>query len=332
MAEENRDDMDRRGFLKASAAASAGAAFGLGSAEAEAQNTEKVTARSTIHPSEKGMPWGKIGDMTVSRLISGGNLISGWSHSRDLKYVSQLMRHYNTDEKVMDTLEKLEQRGVNTILCDPNEKTCRIFDKFWKQRGGSMQWISDTRPQEGDLATNIKRAIDRGASAVYVNGGWADRWKLDGKAHLLGESVAIGKDMGVPMGIGGHSLDTIIAAETGGYDADFYVKTLHHHDYWSCRPEQHNNPVARNPTDNYWARTPEQTIEFMNGVDKPWIAFKTLAAGAIHPKSGFRYAFEGGADFVCVGMFDWQVEQDVNLVKKFVSEVKSAGRERPWQA
>jgi hypothetical protein len=38
-----------------------------------------------------------------------------------------------------------------------------------------------------------------------------------------------------------------------------------------------------------------------------------LGAGAIHPNAGFRYAFQNGADFVCVGMFDFQVVEDVQI-------------------
>jgi len=30
----------------------------------------------------------------------------------------------------------------------------------------------------------------------------------------------------------------------------------------------------------------------MKGVNKPWFAFKVLAAGAIEPKEGFRYALK----------------------------------------
>jgi hypothetical protein len=37
-----------------------------------------------------------------------------------------------------------------------------------------------------------------------------------------------------------------------------------------------------------------------------------LAAGAIKPKDGFRYAFENGADLFCVGMYDFQMVANVN--------------------
>jgi hypothetical protein len=66
----------------------------------------------------------------------------------------------------------------------------------------------------------------------------------------------------------------------------------------------------------------------MNTLKQPWLGFKVLAAGAIHPKDGFRYAFESGADFLCVGMYDFQIVDDVNLCMDILqSEIK---RTRPW--
>ncbi len=66
----------------------------------------------------------------------------------------------------------------------------------------------------------------------------------------------------------------------------------------------------------------------MQGVKVPWIAFKILAAGAIPPEDGFQFAFDSGADFVCVGMFDFQVQQDAELTRSCVA--KTAGRKRRW--
>jgi NAD(P)H-dependent flavin oxidoreductase YrpB (nitropropane dioxygenase family) len=65
-------------------------------------------------------------------------------------------------------------------------------------------------------------------------------------------------------------------------------------------------------------------------VKKPWIAFKVLAAGAFHPRDGFRFAFENGADFINVGMFDFQVVEDVNTAIDVLSSLKN--RTRPWHA
>jgi hypothetical protein len=66
----------------------------------------------------------------------------------------------------------------------------------------------------------------------------------------------------------------------------------------------------------------------MNKKEIPWIAFKVLAGGAIHPEAGFKYAFENGADFVCVGMFDYQVVDDVNIAIDTLADLK--GRQREW--
>jgi hypothetical protein len=315
--------LNRREFISHSILATVGAT--VPTSAAGPQGGGKASSPA---PGAATMPCGKIGKLSVSRLISGGNLIGGWAHSRDLHYVPELMRNYNTDEKVMDTLALLESHGVNTIICDPSEKTFRIFGKYWKERGGKIQWIAEGHPRNDDLKTNIQKSIDFGASAVYVQGVISDQWLREDHLDFLGDCVTQIKSQGLPGGIGAHELEVIVQSEKHNYDADFYVKTLHHSDYWSRQRSESEPDVVNNKADNFWEHDPEKTIAFMKGVQKPWIAFKTLAAGAIRPESGFPYAFKNGADHICVGMFDFQVERNVALALNVLR--KTTNRERAW--
>lgn len=321
--------LNRRHFITHSALASAG--LSVAASQVQAADAPASGANRVVSSSKGKMPTGKIGNLTLSRLMSGGNLISGWAHSRDLQYVANLMRHYNTEEKVMDTLQLLEEHGVNAIIADPRKKPMDIFGRYWKERGGKMHWIAEGHPGDDDWKTNIKQSIDFGASAVYVQGVIGDKWLKAGRIELLGQCVEFIKSQGVPGGIGAHKLEVIVQSEKRKFGADFYVKTLHHHKYWSApRSTDPKADVIDSTTDNYWDLEPEKTIAFMQEVEKPWIAFKTLAAGAIRPESGFRYAFENGADFICVGMFDFQVEENAKLARTIIESTQN--RERAWYA
>ena len=57
-------------------------------------NDPKIIAR------QNKMPVGKIGNLSVGRLISGSNLISMNMHARDLDYVRALAANYNTEERI----------------------------------------------------------------------------------------------------------------------------------------------------------------------------------------------------------------------------------------
>ncbi len=74
---------------------------------------------------------------------------------------------------------------------------------------------------------------------------------------------------------------------------------------------------------------PEKTIEFMKTCAKPWIAYKVLATGATQPIEGFKYAFENGADFACVGLCDFQVRENAVIAN---TALRGMDRPRPWRA
>jgi len=277
------------------------------------------------------VPTGKIGDLTISRLIIGGNQFSGWSHSRDLKYLRELFKAYATEERIMDTLQLAEENGVNAIITSSSD----YLNRYWKERGGRIQWIAQVHPKSDDVTSDIQGAIDRGAVGAYVQGGVGDSFVSHGRVDLLGKAVEFIKGRGLVAGIGGHSLEVPKAVERAGIQPDFYMKTLHLGNYWSATPKEQRvefNVDSGGPQDhdNIWSIAPEKTIEFMRTVRRPWIAFKVLAAGAIHPRDGFKYAFENGADFACVGMFDFQIRENAIIARDTVAAAQN--RPRPWQA
>ena len=320
--------LNRRGFLKRSLIASTGAALGLSLEEkALLAETEQKT-QSQQNSSIKDMPMGKIGKLKISRLVCGGNLISGFAHSRDLIYVSSLLKNYFTDEKVMETFQICEENGINTAILRLDDQCIRILKKYWKERGGKLQWIAQVKPKENDLTTETQRAVDNGALGVYIQGGVADDFAKEGHVDLLAHALEFIKANEVIAGLGAHSLETLKECKKVGMEPDFYMKTLHKGNYWSANPDGAKTPFDLPPHDNMWSLNPEKTIEFMKQEEKPWIAFKVLAAGAIYPQEGFKYAFENGADFICVGMFDFQVAKDAVTAKDILKNLK---RERPWR-
>jgi len=332
--------LNRRKLLKQTVAASMGTALAL-SLEEKMLLAQMQKNQAAPKDEDRGsLPCGKIGNVKISRLILGGNLIGGAAHSRDMIYVSQLIRNYFTEEKIMETWQAAEESGINTMSAWSSKQMLRVFNRYRKERGGKIQWLGHTNYSK----EKIKIAIDHGAVGVYVCGDPTDRCVKSGRLDLLADAIALIKKNGLFAGIACHAIRVLRAVEAAGIDVDFYMKTIHAGNYWSAAPENHREFDVRvwdpkwNPKeetsgyyhDNIWCINPEGTIEFMSTIKKPWMAFKVLAAGAIHPRDGFKYAFENGADFIHVGMFDFQIREDAILTKRTLSE--ELNRRRPWRA
>lgn len=280
---------------------------------------------------------GKIGEVNISRLICGGNLIIGSAHDRDLIYIRSLMRHYFTDLKIIETWQLCEEAGINTMIGPVNspyaegeDPTIRVYKRYRDEWGGKLQWIAQTYPKTFDLTGSIQTAIDNGAVGAFIHGGIGDNWVRHGRFDMLAKAIEFIKKNDLIAGCACHEIKVPMALEKEGVGLDFYMKTLHHDNYWSATPKDQRPKDGDSPYDNMWCLRPEETIEFMKTVKKPWIGFKVLAAGAIHPNEGFKFAFENGADFINVGMFDFQVREDALIAQGILAELNQKKRPRPW--
>jgi len=343
------DKTDRRCFLARGVLGAAGVGAALGSIEENtllaamqdgaAQTSENGTEKPKTDIPPGSLPCGKIGNVSLSRLFIGGNLIGGWAHSRDLMYASKLFTSYNTEAKVIETLELAQACGINTIQLDP--KCWPVVSKYNQDHATKIQTMVCI-PLVADktkMNDSIKQQVDLGATFLYSHGGVTDSHMMNGGGtDVIGQMVDLIKAQGVPAGVGGHSLNMPMACERDSINPDFYVKTFHIDRYWSATPEERRKEYdwMRGDAsdhganfDSMWCNNPEETAAFMETVDKPWVAFKVMAAGAINPRTAFSYAYRHGADFIIAGMFDFQVEMDVKIAIDSLEKVGS--RPRPWR-
>jgi len=327
--------IDRRSFIAKSLLTPAAGALVMHAVEGKALAADAAgqsLAPQTPLASKASLPTGKIKDLQISRLLLGGNLLTHFTHSRDLKYVYTLTAHYNTEQKIFETMAIAEAHGVNTLVIHTAAGVVSMLKKYRYKQGGKIQWIIcptaqvDTDPE--GYAAQVRELADEGVDAIYLWGVSADRLVSEGKVDMIAKAVNIAKEHGVPSGVGAHDLRVIQECEQRKIDADFYIKTFHHHNYPSS-PKADELTRVYSEVPGYWCKNPAEVIDFMKGVQKPWIAFKVMAAGAIPPNDAFRYVFNNGADFVLAGMFDFEIAEDVLIAN---AALKEAQRIRPWRS
>jgi len=263
---------------------------------------------------KKPMEKATIKGTDFSRIILGGNLVNGFAHARDLIYASDLVKAYHTRDKVYATFKMAEACGINTYSSGPSN--IGIMTDYWEKADGTLQFIVQSHTVDDALD-----CLDRGATAAYIQGEVNDRLVREGQFETIAAFVERLKKEKAIVGLGGHRLETIQACVAKGIEPDFWMATIHHGNYWSRMADKPER-------DNVYCRDPVATKEFMATLKQPWIGFKVLAAGSIQPREGFRFALESGADFLCVGMYDFQIVDDVNICMDILAS--TINRTRPW--
>ncbi len=323
--------IERRAFVKGAVASALTLGLGVSVRRGRAADGPQ-TATQPAAPTPADLAQGTLGKLKVSRMLLGGNLLTHYTHSRDLQYVYNLTAHYNTDQKILDTLALAETHGINALVIHTAPQALNLLARHRKQ-GGKIKWIicPTTAPDDESNAygEHVQRLADQGADAVYLWGVHADRLAQQGKIDAIERAVQAGWGCGIPSGVGAHDLNVVHLCEQHGIKADFYIKTFHHHRYPSApKPAEIRGPHCEVP--GYWCQDPEATARRMLEVRRPWIAFKVMAAGAIPPEDAFHHAFQNGADFVLAGMFDFEIADDVQIVKRVLATITT--RQRPWCA
>ena len=126
---------------------------------------------------KREIPTGTIAGLMFSRMMLGGNLLTHHSHSRDLRYVNNLAAHYNTPQKIHETMRTAEEHGINTVVIHTASGVTDGLKKY-RERGGKMQCIiCSIAPINEDMAEyteSCQQAVDAGVDALYLWGCHAD--------------------------------------------------------------------------------------------------------------------------------------------------------------
>jgi len=248
----------------------------------------------------------RIGNYSVSRLIVGGNPFSGNSHQSG--QLSADMRDYYTNEKIKETLRECERCGIDTIQARGDNHIMRMLNEYWNE-GGQLQWIAQTASERASIPANISQIASCGAIACYHHGSKTDKLFKEGKLDTVKDMLAVMKDNGMPAGLGTHEPEVIKYAEDNNFDADFYMLAFY-------------NLSKRNET--YLPEDREAACQIIQQVDKPFLAFKIMAAGRNEAEESFEYAYENikPTDAVVIGIFTkyqpGQVQEDVELSRRFI--------------
>jgi uncharacterized membrane protein YphA (DoxX/SURF4 family) len=133
------------------------------------------------------LPKGKLGNLEITRMIMGCNLIGGWAHARDLLYANTLFKAYNTNQKILETFHLAEMAGINATFITNSDYP--IFNRYLKLYNGKMKSICQTYLKPDNFFGDIDQAIGNGASTLYIQGGEGDRYVREGNVKKLGEAI-----------------------------------------------------------------------------------------------------------------------------------------------
>ena len=270
------------------------------------------------------LPTIQIGDKQVTRLICGGNPLSGISHvSGEMDWD---MTTYYTMPRLQQLLDSCWEHGINTVQSRGDRHQMRMYLEH-RENGGKMQWIAQTASEFRDIYHNIDQIASFGAVAIYHHGTHVDNSWHEGKIDQVRDFLKAIQDRGLPAGIGTHIPQVVEYAEEKGWETDFYMTCFYNlaRGYKSA-PAAEQDAYAR---DRYHAGDPDAMTAVIRQTKKPCLGFKILAAtrNATSPEAtreAFAYAFKSikPSDGVVVGMFPKyrdQVAENAQYVRELAA-------------
>lgn len=293
----------------------------------EALVTAATVTAAAAAPSTESMPVVQWGPHKISRLIVGGNPVSGTSH-----FSSKLdaeMRDYFTAANIKKMLAECESAGINTWQSRADHHIMRMLNEY-RLEGGRMQWIAQSASEYGNFRRNVAEMAALKPIGAYHHGSMTDTLWSQGKIDQVYENLKAVRQIGAQVGLGTHRPEVIDYVEAKGWDLDFYMTCVYQ---IQARTREEAEQVAGRklegpPGDFFWDPDREKMLERVRKTTKPCLIFKVYGASRNCATAesrlaalqlAFRYAKP--SDAVVVGMFpkyQEQIRENCQLVKQAI--------------
>jgi hypothetical protein len=279
------------------------------------QGSGSATAAPAAEPK---LPQIQLGRYSISRLICGANTFNAGSHLS--VFVNYEMRRYYTPERILKTLRRCQEVGVN--CWQSGLGNIELYRRFVDE-GGEMHYIAIAA---GD-PTGIQRLAKGGCVAIAHHGEVTDQMFKSGRIDEMQDYLKRVRDAGLLVGISTHMPDVVDTVESKGWDVDYYMTCVYERHRSAEALEQLLGQAPIPVGEVYLPLDPPRMFKAVRQTDKPCLAFKILAAGRLSERrqwveQAFRQTFEAikPTDAVIVGMYDRysdQPEENAALVRRF---------------
>lgn len=251
----------------------------------------------------------KFGDVEVTRLVTGGNPFSGFSHqssARDREMVS-----YYTTANIKEALHKAEAAGINTFFGRTDRHVRRMLLEYWDE-GGTIQWFGQTASEYDDQIKAVHQAAAAGAKGIYIHGGIVDYWYAQKQYDMLKAAQDAMREAGVVAGFAGHTAEV-----------HEWIRDNLQPDFQMCC---YYNPTPRGDNPHHVAGAHEKWDEAdrtrMLGVIKtipcPVVHYKVFAGGNKPREEGWQVlaANMRENDLACIGHY---LKENPNMMAENVA-------------
>jgi len=225
-------------------------------------------------PAGVGLPKVRFGQYAIGRLVVGCNPFYGYSHFNQL--LDQLMREWNTPERVCDTLQQCEQNGINAFQYGHNERALSDLERH-RANGGKILLIA-TETSNDPVEATVKRIQP---IALYHHGERTDVLFRAGKMDQVREYTKKVRQTGVLVGIGTHKSEVVEYVEERGWDVDFYMLCAYNRTRTPEELRKILGVVPVPPSEVYLETDPPVAYRVARQTQKTCFLFKILAAGRL---------------------------------------------------